>query len=384
MSSRDASDSSLPLSDEAVAFQWLTEAIRQPEGDPPAIPPVSSETAMRVAEFHRFEGCAINAWRTRCQLDGLAEPDTLKPAARDLAMATLAWSKLLGELIDTLSEANVHAIPIKGPVLVDMARSDGSLRRFWDLDLLIPIETIDDARAALARLGFEDELPIRLDLMRLWHRIDYEWSMVRASDGVRLELHFRLFQQYISPGMPMQDVFARSTHVELAGRTWPVLSPEDNILFLCVHGGKHTWDRLRLVADLRGVLKHGPPVDVERLVAMADDLGFRRFLAIGMWVADQYDPLPDGELARLATSDTVAVELGREFIAAWPTCTGGPRDRDLYGTLAKCRERRRDRWRMYGLIAVQSTPPDWEWLRLPPVLHWAYPLVRLARLALRQ
>ena len=60
-----------------------------------------------------------------------------------------------------------------------------------------------------------------------------------------IELHWRWVH---IPGMfePGEAVWDSAVNVEIAGVQLKTLSPEYNLLYLCVHGAKHCWLKLGL------------------------------------------------------------------------------------------------------------------------------------------
>jgi hypothetical protein len=64
----------------------------------------------------------------------------------------------------------------------------------------------------------------------------------------------------------------------------PTLAPEDLLLYLCVHGAKHHWQRLAWIGDVAALLRTYE-LEWGRLLDQADQTGGRRMLGLGMWLA---------------------------------------------------------------------------------------------------
>jgi len=94
-------------------------------------------------------------WLARALAQG-APSDEHAPiiaAANASAGRTLAQVRRLGELVGALADVGVTALPYKGPVLSLQLYGDLALRQSVDLDLVVPFDTYDVARAALVRRG---------------------------------------------------------------------------------------------------------------------------------------------------------------------------------------------------------------------------------------
>src|SRR5690606_38305936 len=66
---------------------------------------------------------------------------------------------------------------------------------------------------------------------------------------VRLELHWRVSRSGLPRGH-LAGFLARRGELPFCGVAAPICSPEDGLLYLCVHGVRHSWRRLGWLADV--------------------------------------------------------------------------------------------------------------------------------------
>ena len=88
--------------------------------------------------------------------------------------------------------------------------------------------------------------------------------------NLRLELHWRPIHDQSPAAL---DVFAayftEPQAVTVAGLPLPALSLQDNILYLCGHGGNHFWFRVFWLVDLAEIIRQNSTLDWQELT----DLG---------------------------------------------------------------------------------------------------------------
>jgi hypothetical protein len=62
---------------------------------------------------------------------------------------------------------------------------------------------------------------------------------------------------------------------------------EDIVLYLCVHGAKHAWLRLKYLCDILVLMDKGFSNDIELLLARADQVGVLNMVTQGLLLAHQ-------------------------------------------------------------------------------------------------
>lgn len=148
-------------------------------------------------------------------------------------------------------------------------------------------EGFDAAKEALFALGYHP---------RERHSLHESFTLFRGDMEIVLELHWDF--------MPMPEVFpfdphlaeawARCETVSLGGHKALAFAPEDQLLYLCAHGGRHLWFRLQWICDVAQLLRTRPDLDWDRLMAQAKASGGQRMLFLGLSLANDLlgAPLP--------------------------------------------------------------------------------------------
>ena len=88
-------------------------------------------------------------------------------------------------------------------------------------------------------------------------------SYVRDADGVVAEPHWALAQRTRAVDLDYDAQFARARVTTFAGRPITMHAPEDLLLLLCVHGGKHEWERLGWIRDVAALLERSADLGLD-------------------------------------------------------------------------------------------------------------------------
>lgn len=316
----------------------------------------------------------------------------LRDEARAVTERALANIAALREVAARLDADGVPWMLWKGPALSMQVWGEATRRDSRDLDLVVPPEAFAVARAALARDGWSepDGLGPRGE------RAIHGWTRavpLRREGRPLLELHWA-FAGATYPGVPdVGAVLARAETVVVGGR--PVRTPAggDALALLALHATKHGWSQAeevvsfaRLVARWPGALAEARAwaagAGVSRMVTLATAL---QAALLGPHVpraeADGAAGDPSSGEAPALTPDARLDAMRDACLARMDAGDGAWRTTRAW-TLSWI-DRPRDRWRHRVGALLRPTPQEARWVRLPEALVWAYPAVRLARLALR-
>lgn len=247
-----------------------------------------------VIERHRIGPLVASRLR---RLPGDAVPAALRAGLdaelqqNRLRMLKTTRSHLL--LDRAFADAGVPWLPFKGLTLARRYYRDPADRQVNDLDLWVPVARLDAARAALATLGFRfDPSSAHWDLAErgprhraFLQRWTVEETHLSAEHG-GVDLHWQLSDNPALFRLSGEALLAGQQRIEIAGRPLPVMRHADLLLYLCEHGGKHGWFRLKWLADLPRVLDH-QPLDWPALFVRARALGCERSLQLGLALAER-------------------------------------------------------------------------------------------------
>jgi hypothetical protein len=238
---------------------------------------------------------------------------------RAQVLSALQMTAELFRLVDQFRDAGLDFVLVKGPVLAVRAYGDTGARQYGDLDFLVRQKDALRATELMIAAGYEPEIPA--DAVSL-EKIPGQYVFVRISSPLLVEVHTERTMRYFPRGLPIEEFFARRQSVSVDGHQIPALAIEDELILICVHGAKHLWERLSLVADVVAFLARQTSLDWERMFATARAVGTGRILNTGLLLASNLlcATLPQNVQTRLQ-SDRAALRLAAK-IATWLPSAG--------------------------------------------------------------
>lgn len=323
-------------------------------------------------------------------LGGEAVPVEVLSRLRDLFFNNAARNLLLTEeLHNTLAlfEAEgIESLPFKGPALALQLYGDIGFRQFDDLDVIVRRQDIAGACALLLSTGYQTPYAIEARAREAAYLESHRQQLFVSRGGrVCLEIHWGFAAKSLVPALDAEHFWERLIPRRLEHTQTRALAPEDLLIVLCVHGGKHLWERLSWVCDVAELLASHPRMDWDSVLREASALGVRRMLLLGLFLTGDLlgTDLPEAILRELE-QDRIVPSLARQvkinlFTDGFPVTN--PSSTILFNY--RIRERRLDGARYCYHIIIPPTPAEWNALDLPDSLSFLYYLVRPFRMIRR-
>ncbi|MEC9347523.1 MAG: nucleotidyltransferase family protein [Pseudomonadota bacterium] len=370
----------------------------------PRVPPAATDwrAVLAAAEHHRVVLPLAHGLGMTGLLDLPGDAAAAFRVMRDRATyITVAAVMDLLEIKAALDSAGCAWCVIKGLPLSVAMYGDVAGRDVGDIDIMVAEADMVAAVRALSATGFVSGPAGALvsssrQVRRLLHAAN---DLAFHTPGrTKLELHWRWSRNPWLPPLDVGRTLASGRTERVGSVDIPVPEPVEHFIYLCVHGLRHRWHRLKWLNDIRETLAWPDWIgaDWHQVVERAEALGAARALAVSLVHAHWIDgvPLPgpvqavmrrDPDCLRLATD--LAEDLARQFSA------GGdrPTDPGLRGVLREMRLGWRvstdGRARRHAVLSrpfLLPTENDLLMLDLPRGLDWTWPAVRPALWALRQ
>lgn len=259
--------------------------------------------------------------------------------ARNLALAREVLT-----IVDLLETHNIPAIPIKGPVLAKTLFGDPALRQSGDLDLLVPKRCVSSALDVIGSRGYQLRQSLGAGQDAAYRRYHNQFELERPDQMILAELHWNPHPRIMAVRFDTKGLWERARPIPFEGRSVLSLSCEDYLIFLCVHGSKHFWWRLKWICDIHEFLDAHTAIDWNLCFELSRKQGCERMLLFGLALAEALlgTELPQPVRDRIHADPKVrqlAGQMQADFFHAG--------QRDLFGAfqpfLLSLRERFRDK-----------------------------------------
>lgn len=329
-----------------------------------------------------------------------ASPDAIPDEVRSSVSSTLKEHTennmfLTGQTLRILrrfASAGIPLLPFKGPLLSIQAFGDPGLRTYGDLDLLVQPKHLNEAITLLQTSGFEAVTSATWLQKSNWYiSRQKDVHFVDAAGRTVLELHWKLSGSHFGLPKEMNRLWERLEWVDLAGMRVPNLSFNDLLIYLCLHGSRHSWERFGWICDVYYLITSHSDVDWESILIESRQLGCENVVALGLKLMEKFFGyrIPDA-FARSAGQNPIFDEMvaeirGRIFAPEALQVELG----DRYAYHLKLKERRLDKWKLhvhylswYLRIIITPNQMDRDVFHLPRGMFPLYYLTRPFRLAL--
>lgn len=295
----------------------------------------------------------------------------------------LFCTELFG-ILRALAANGIVALPVKGPILAETAYGDIALRMFADLDILVRRCDIVRARELLLERGFLATHAFTARQEKAHLARTCEFTFEKPDRGYHLDLHWRFAADYLAAALDAEAAFGRRVERLVLGRPVQSMADEDTLLFLCLHGTFHLWEKLGLVCDVASFMERCGGFDWAPLTERAAAAGLSRTLQLGITLAGELlgSPVPPGIEAEADRDRAVAALRARACTNLFRTA--GARKAGLVESALfqlRSKERSSDKFRYCLIRSLLPTVEDWKRVRLPDALYFLYFVLRPLRLA---
>jgi hypothetical protein len=322
---------------------------------------VDWERLLVLAEEHGVAGHLTACLR---DIEDVLVPPEIRQALVDRQRAQIFFTlKLAAELfrvLERFASERIGALVVKGPALAVQAYGDPAMRSYGDLDLLVRQRDIRRATELMSAAGYVAAVPLSaIDA----GKIPGQYLFSKPDSKLIVEMHNDCTLRYFPRRLPIEEFFSRQIRVRLDAQEAPALSVEDELVLICIHGGKHLWERLMWIADVAALISRQTGIDWERVVDSAKTIGAERMLHTGLRLASDLlkAQLPD-KVRATAQSDVVVTRLAEQTSKWLPAA--GYEPPGLF-------ERAAFRWRMRGgliagaayLLRLSFSPTEEDWYK---------------------
>jgi len=275
------------------------------------------------------------------------------------------------------SEAGIPVIPLKGPCLATQLYNDFSARHSHDIDFLVPESFRTQVDGVMKKAGFENQyrFPPRREKYFYKH-LKHHYSYLHSSDHLLAEVHWRLFRyKHLFP-VAGEAIFASASKVSFSGIEVTLMNDEQLLLYLCLHGGEHSWFRLHWLRDIAQIVVSGK-TDLQRVFLKAVDYSVEKTYCEALLLSSLVfgAKLPD-QLFKTAVNEASLPSLYhalKEISGVEYPLKAKKVKVILEKFISRWRLRKNFTYRLSLLWSFyQTTPADWQIIDLPDGLFFLY------------
>ena len=307
----------------------------------------------------------------------------LKARYQSIAQRNMLMSAELIRIMKLLKENNIEALAFKGPALSQMAYGDITLRQYSDLDILVEEADACEAGRLMGENGHTPVLPLSILSNKTCLHTAKDFSLI-SKGGVHTELHWRLFEKKYNISLLSCAVEQKCQSVTINGQPVKTLQNELLLVYLCLHGAKHAFERIEWICDIDRLIRTSE-VDWDTAISLAEQSHSKRSFYLGLSLAHTllHTPVPETlipsiedetiqTLHTLTLSQMMNKKMGRSDLE---------KNRETFAFQSKLFDTKLDmlRFRFSTFFKISTT--DCQTFILPEPLKFFYIILRPLRLA---
>jgi hypothetical protein len=254
--------------------------------------PINWDKFLRLVEHHRVYP---TVYKILNRLDNQLVPGHVLDVMRQMCQAnTMNTLRITGETIrigSLLEKSNISAVVLKGTPLSWRLYGDIATRPYGDIDILVAADKLEQSITILESEGYRkitegisyDLTPRQFQIYLRHNQHSSHFRYWNSDKKVLLEIHWKLSKYGNVLPFPVDD---SSKKVVVAGKTMQVLSDEEWLLYLVLHGAGHKWVHLNWLVDINKFIEQGN-INWVRLDHLAEKYGVKLFLHQAMILVNQ-------------------------------------------------------------------------------------------------
>ena len=290
-----------------------------------------------------------------------------------IAQRNILMSAELIRIMKLLKENGIEAIAFKGPTLAQIAYDDITLRQYGDLDILTRKKDIYKIDTLLKTQGYERLLSLTDVQEELWIENTHDLSFSHPKKAIYLEMHWSFLDEDYPLQVKLEDFWEETQILQINGHTVSTFSNENMLLYLCIHGSKHLWERIEWIIDLDLLIRKNE-IDWKELMKKTEGTGFEKMVYLGLSLSTSLfnTLLPEIILKQIANYPEID-DISKFILESWQN----PKNTiEETGTMLKLFPGVKEQTLYLHKVILKPSLNEYRYVDLSKRFYWGYYLIR--------
>ena len=220
-------------------------------------------------------------------------PDTWKAIEHFVHRQALANVFQTNELLRVLThfeQEGIDCMPFKGPALGMYLYGELAYRPFGDLDLLIRKKDFQRVKSLLQQLDYSPFRSFTKEKEEAFLRTQMGYEFVRNDERSVIEVHWSLLNKIHAFNLSEAGLWNQKKRLQLHNKSVHRFTDEHLFVYLCAHGSKSFWARLRWITDIAELItkyasEDNPEQKWESILKTARQSNGTRMVHLGVYLA---------------------------------------------------------------------------------------------------
>jgi hypothetical protein len=302
----------------------------------------------------------------------------LKQQYMTIVQRNMLMTAELIRIMKLLQENGIEALAFKGPALAQLAYGDITLRQFVDLDVLIKKDDIYKVDTLLKNRGYQRVLELTPSQEPIWINFAHDLGLYHPDNGVHFEMHWSLMDEDYPLQIDLAEIWKNPGKVTINQQTINTFSNEDLLIYLCIHGSKHLWERIEWIKDI-DLLIQSQAIDWNKINNQMEGSGFETMFYLGLYLAGSlFETRFPAQITQYMDKHKKLKELAETLVNSWQKQTSENITSTLYKThtMLKLFPGIKEQMLYLHKIILKPSFNEYWFVDLPKSLYWVYYFIR--------
>ena len=299
----------------------------------------------------------------------------------EIVQKNMRLTNELIKIIDLFKQHKIKNISFKGAVLSQLAYGDITQRQYNDLDILIDKKNIYEVLELLKNIGYELEIVLKENTQETFFNSVNVVGLFKREPFIYIEIHWELLSKNYALKWD-NTIWNSISSTYINNSKIPTLWVENHLLYLCVHGSKHFFERVEWVCDIDRFIKSHHNLNWSTLLAKSQNMGIERIFLLSLLLTHKLFNLELSESIYLAINRDKQIDIiiNKIIDISFTNVQSKKRDYTTLLMLVSMREKPIDKFRLI-LYSIFSTKfDDFKFIQLANSLSFLYVFIRPYRL----
>jgi len=206
----------------------------------------------------------------------------MKSIYMDIVKYNMLLTSELIKVMKVLEENDINAIAFKGPTLAQLAYGDVTLRQYVDLDVLVEKNNLEKAYDLFLTRSYSSEIDKKFIKNNLFIEKNSDIQFIENKKNILFELHWKLFRNKFSNTQNNINIYTEIQSININNSSINVFKNELLIVYLCMHGSKHKWERIEWIVDIDKLLRKVEDINWKLVVEISKKYNCNKMLNLGI------------------------------------------------------------------------------------------------------
>jgi len=284
----------------------------------------------------------------------------------EIVKENMLMSAELIKVMKLLEENGIEALAFKGPTLAQMAYGDIALRQYADLDILVHKDDIYKIYDLLKN-DYTRELKCTPSQEKTWFKYAHDLGLT-SKNGIHIEFHWRMLDTDHPINLKEIDFFQKKQFTYINKQQIPIISNEEFLVYLCVHGSKHMFERVEWVVDIDKFIRT-QYIDWNKIDNLIQNTNYKNFVFLGLFLTQKLFNTPVSPKIQSKT-DTIGI-VSHYIQTIWHEHIETPNSTNIQYTL-KLFIFVKDKIKFIYKMYFKPTFTEYWYISLPDYLYFLY------------